>query len=60
MTIIREGNLDLLKEVKRFYCRRCQCVFDAEKTEYTTENQYNETYYKCTCPTCGNTVYIPH
>ena len=31
-----------------------------DKTEYTAESQYNDTYYKCTCPTCGNTVYIPH
>jgi len=60
MTIIVEGDLNRLNKVKRFSCRECGCVFDADKTEYTAESQYNETYYKCTCPTCGNTVYIPH
>lgn len=60
MTIIIEGDLNRLNKVKRFICRECGCVFEADKTEYTADSQYNDIYYKCTCPTCGNTVYIPH
>ncbi len=60
MTIIVEGDLNRLKEIKRFNCRKCGCIFDAEKEEYKVSSQYNEEYYSCICPTCGNNVYIPH
>lgn len=54
MKIIQDGNLDKLKEIVRFTCKRCGCVFEAEKNEYKTSTQYNETYYICKCPFCHN------
>ena len=32
MKIIQDGNLDKIKETIRFACKRCGCVFEAEKT----------------------------
>lgn len=57
MKIIKNGDLERLKETKTFECKRCGCVFKAEKGEYTTRSQYNEIYYLCKCPTCATTVY---
>jgi len=34
MKIIKEGNLNKLKKIKRFECRECDCIFDADKNEY--------------------------
>ena len=58
MKIIKEGNLDKLKKIKRFECKECGCIFEAEKDEYKWDSQYNETYYYCKCPCCYQTVYI--
>lgn len=52
MKIIQRGNLDLLKEIRKFECDRCGCIFEAEKGEYQVYSQYNEPYYTCICPTC--------
>lgn len=57
MEIIRKGDLRRLKHIKRFYCRDCGCVFDADNTEYQYDNQYNEEYWYCKCPTCGRNAY---
>ena len=57
MKIIKEGNLDKLMRVKRFKCKECGCIFEAEKDEYKRGRQYNGTYYYCACPCCNQTVY---
>ena len=57
MKIIKEGNLDKLKKIKRFECKECGCIFEAEKDEYKWDSQYNETYYYCACPCCNQIVY---
>ena len=57
MKIIKEGDLKKLKKIKRFECKECGCIFEAEKDEYKWGNQYNETYYYCACPCCNQTVY---
>lgn len=57
MKIIKEGNLDKLMKVKRFECDECDCIFTANKNEYVIDYQYNEAYYYCDCPCCGNRVY---
>lgn len=54
MKIIQDGNPDKLKEIVRFTCKKCDCIFEAEKGEYKTDSQYNETYYICECPFCHN------
>lgn len=58
MKIIKEGDLNKLKEIKHFECKKCGCIFEAEKDEYKWGNQYNETYYYCKYPCCHQTVYI--
>lgn len=58
MKIIKEGNLDFLKESKEFTCCKCGCIFEAEKDEYAySGSHYNESYYVSTCPCCGTMVY---
>ena len=56
MKIIKEGNLGLLKRTKRFECRECGCVFEADKGEYKESNCQWELEVTCVCPCCGNTV----
>ena len=34
MKIIKDGNLRKFKETKRFTCKYCDCVFEADNTEY--------------------------
>lgn len=58
MKIIKEGDLNKLKKIKRFECKECGCIFEAEKNEYKHGSQYNDTYYYCECPFCHQIVYI--
>lgn len=58
MKIIKEGNLDKFMRAKRFKCNYCDCIFKANKDEYNTNYQYNEEYYTCKCPCCGNIAYL--
>lgn len=53
MKIIKDGDLNRLKETKQFNCGACGCVFEADKGEYTAEEQYNAVDYLCECPCCG-------
>ena len=57
MKIIKQGDANKLKRIKRFECKECKCIFEAEKNEYQTGSQYNEIYYYCKCPCCGSIVY---
>lgn len=57
MKIIKEGNLNKLKKIKRFECEECGCIFEAEKDEYKWGSQYNEEYYYCACPCCNQIAY---
>ena len=58
MEIIKPGDLDKLKQIKRFECRKCGCIFTADNTEYEIDDQYSQEYYSCDCPTCGNQVVL--
>ena len=53
MKIIKEGDTNKLLKTKRFMCRACGCVFEANKGEYKPGMQYNEEYFYCKCPTCN-------
>lgn len=57
MNIIKPGNLDFLKGTKKFECRNCGCVFEADKNEYSCGSQYNDVFYICDCPCCGSIAY---
>ena len=52
MKIIREGNLENIKNPKKFLCQRCGCIFEAEKDEYKGHNHYNDIYFYAECPCC--------
>lgn len=57
MKIIKEGTQAQIDKVKRFECDKCGCIFEADKTEYESTSQYNETHYHCTCPFCKAIAY---
>jgi hypothetical protein len=43
----------IAKATKRFTCKRCGCIFEADKDEYSIRQcGYNETEYYCICPNC--------
>ena len=59
MRIIKNGNLEKPKQIKRFKCDNCGCVFEAEKGEY----KYmllprNDVIYGCECPYCQKEIVI--
>ena len=56
MKIIKEGDVSKTLRIKRFECKECGCIFEADKNEYETSSDYRETVYRIECPTCGNRV----
>jgi len=57
MRILRNGLPDMARPVVRFHCKVCDCLFEAERHEYTTENDYRNGYYhRARCPCCGKDV----
>lgn len=56
MKIIKQGDLNKLKRIKRFKCEHCGCVFEADNTEYVHKFSQRENcdWYEIKCPTCGN------
>ena len=60
MRIIKEGKVD--SEPKRFECKACGCIFEADKGEYRKSSNMEVMVgvlpaYKCACPTCRKLVY---
>lgn len=60
MKIIKQGmtkaEIEKTKNIiKRFKCRTCECIFEADKTEYESE-VISMTYY-CKCPNCGDNAF---
>ena len=56
MRIIKQGDLNRLKEIKRFECKACGCEFEADNTEYNHQYSQREmcSWYEIKCPTCGS------
>ena len=57
MNIIKQGKSKeelkaILNETKRFECKTCGCIFEADKGEYTHRTYLNEMVYYCKCPNC--------
>ena len=52
MKIIKQGNPEIINKPKKFHCSRCDCVFEADKSEYKAGNQYNDIYFYAECPCC--------
>jgi len=51
--IIKPGDDEELKGTKIFVCRKCGCIFKADKEDYRSDSWYNSFYYSCTCPYCN-------
>ena len=63
MKILKQGKskeeMDrIIKRVRRFECPTCDCVFEADETEYKHKfHQRNEEeWWECKCPNCGNST----
>lgn len=59
MKIIKQGEIP--NQTKRFTCKLCGTVFEAEKGEYHEAIQIgwmDDIEYVSTCPVCENTVFI--
>ena len=60
MKIIKEGIVSI--DSRRFVCKECGCVFEAENTKNGKEyekrfDQYQEEYYVSKCPFCHTKVF---
>lgn len=62
MLVIKAGDLNRFKKIKRFECNICGCIFEADNTEYkptpALASQRGEGDYRCVCPFCKNEVWI--
>lgn len=52
--IIRQGNLK--SPIIRFECRRCNCVFEADKDDYKLILSSGDLAYITDCPYCHKRV----
>lgn len=57
MKIIKQGEIRKLNKMETFDCKFCNCIFEADKTEYKIGMQYNQEYLYIKCPFCGHMVY---
>lgn len=58
MKIIKKGKTKeelkaILNKTKRFECKTCGCVFEANEDEYEVEEEWIYSTYYCFCPNCG-------
>lgn len=60
MRIIKQGDVNRLKQIKRFECKSCGCIFEADNTEYKHEYSQREMcgWYAVRCPTCNKCVTV--
>ena len=58
MKIIKRGEIP--NKIKRFTCRYCGTIFEADNTEYRCADQlaylYDGISAYCECPVCGKTA----
>lgn len=61
MKIIQKGVIP--KQAKKFICRFCNTIFEAENGEYSVADQMSYLHdciqYECQCPICKRTATIP-
>jgi len=61
MEILKQGNIQKIRRVKRFACKHCGCVFTADNTEYRPADYYSNMHdgidATCECPCCKSTAY---
>lgn len=54
--IIRNGDLNKVKQTLKFECKACGCVFEADREDYKFEfsQRENTSWYEIKCPYCDN------
>lgn len=62
MKIIKEGKAKeelekILKNTKRFECKTCGCIFEANDGEYEPKMIGYDCIYYCECPNCERIAY---
>lgn len=55
MKILQNGDPSMLLKQKRFLCKNCGCLFEANNSEYNTGTQIEPDCW-CKCPVCGRSV----
>lgn len=60
MRIIKHGDVNRLRQILRFECKSCGCVFEADNTEYKHDFSQREGcgWYTVPCPTCKKRVTV--
>lgn len=60
MKIIKDGDKELAerkkKQTKRFECKMCGCIFEADKDEYADTGVQYDFYFYAECPCCKETA----
>ena len=62
MKIIKEGKTKeqlekIPKYTKRFECKTCGCIFEADNDEYEVEDNRCRVLYFCKCPNCEHRAF---
>lgn len=57
MKILEKGNLEKIKNTRKFTCIKCGCLFEADESEYkycdAFTQQHDGVAAECKCPMCG-------
>ena len=57
MEILKHGDPERIKKIRKFECNQCGCEWLADRTEYCFSGmQYNIQHIACECPECHNLV----
>lgn len=62
MNIIKQGKSkeelkSILNKTKRFECKTCGCIFEADEGEYIEEDDFYTCVYYCKCPNCEQNAF---
>lgn len=55
--IIKHGHKEPETTIKRFLCYDCNCVFECDKEEYTSELHHCAMIHASDCPECGKLAF---
>lgn len=47
----------VLNATRRFECKTCGCIFEADKGEYNKEDCFYSVTYYCKCPNCDRNAF---
>lgn len=53
MEILKQGDIERIKETKKFECTRCGCVWKADNDEFQIYERPGFVEYYMKCPCCN-------